>query len=743
MDEASSALLASLVPTLRASHWLVVIARRPGPGGLTVADDGGPDGDGSDGDVSLCLRLGPLPEADSRRLAELATDDEPLSAHVLDLAVRRAGGNPAFLLDTLAAAAGGQAGALPDNARAAAMARIDLLAAEDRAVVRMASVLGLEFHERHLAALMDGIPEGTTTLPFDGPAPAVSASAWARLGAVFERRPGIGAHPAAAVGRARFRSAALREAAYASLPFRERRALHGCLAARLDAEAADGADVDPASLSLHHLLAGEHARAHALALVAAEAALTRAAPADAARLYRRALEAGRHLGGHPRTPGHLGGHPRTPGHLGGHPRTPGHLGSGATAMVPEDQVWEALGGALRRAGERGTAAVAFGQARRLAAPDPLRQAGLLFLLTELEEGAGRVSATVRWAQKGLRALEGVDGDEAAGWRARLRTSVASVRLRQGRLEEAIRLCRTALDEADRAGADSSRAKACYILDWALVNAGRADEAVHSAAAVEIYLRLGDFEELASVSNNLGMFAYWEGRWDDAVRLYREGAEYAERAGKTGGAAYADTNVGEVLADQGRYDEAGVHLERALRHWRVAGNAEGMAFTRMLLGRLAARTGRGEEGSALLTGARQAFLDLRLDAEAAQAGAFLAEAALFAGDALEARRLVAELDLRSLEGFADKLAPLLGRVEALALAASDEPDPTVERALIAALAAARRCGSDYDAAVILHILCRRSDAPEPDREAERATLVARLGIERFPEPLAAVGSGPTV
>ena len=71
-------------------------------------------------------------------------------------------------------------------------------------------------------------------------------------------------------------------------------------------------------------------------------------------------------------------------------------------------------------------------------------------------------------------------------------------------------------------------------------------------------------------NNLGGFAYHEGRWADATELYRRGAEASERAGDVANAAFGDCNVGEVLADQGRWAEAELRLREALRVWRGSG-----------------------------------------------------------------------------------------------------------------------------------------------------------------------------
>src|SRR6185369_9713102 len=89
-------------------------------------------------------------------MAQLASQQSPLPAHVLDVVATRSGGNPQFLRDLLRTAieSGGIAD-LPDSAEAAAMAQIDDLSPEDRSVVRHASVFGLTFHPRMLAWFVD------------------------------------------------------------------------------------------------------------------------------------------------------------------------------------------------------------------------------------------------------------------------------------------------------------------------------------------------------------------------------------------------------------------------------------------------------------------------------------------------------------------------------------------------------------------------------------------------------------
>ena len=132
------------------------------------------------------------------------------------------------------------------------------------------------------------------------------------------------------------------------------------------------------------------------------------------------------------------------------------------------------------------------------------------------------------------------------------------------MEQAIELCRAAITEAVAAEEDSALAHASFILDWALFDSGRPQEATHSHRSLEIYERHGEFDRQAAVLNNLGGFAYHEGRWDDAVELYRRAAEVSARAGDVANAAFGDCNVGEVLSDQGRWAEAERALRQALR-----------------------------------------------------------------------------------------------------------------------------------------------------------------------------------
>ncbi len=107
----------------------------------------------------------------------------------------------------------------------------------------------------------------------------------------------------------------------------------------------------------------------------------------------------------------------------------------------------------------------------------------------------------------------------------MRSTLGGVRNRQGRWADAVAACRMAIEEAEAAGELRALAHACYGLDWALWSSD-VRKATYSARALEIYEQLGDPEREAAVLNNMGMFAYYDGRWDDAVALYREAGRAA-------------------------------------------------------------------------------------------------------------------------------------------------------------------------------------------------------------------------
>jgi tetratricopeptide (TPR) repeat protein len=428
-------------------------------------------------------------------------------------------------------------------------------------------------------------------------------------------------------------------------------------------------------------------------MAAAKRATDAFSHADAARLYRRAIEAGRAVG----------------------------VSADARSLA---EAWEQLGEALRYVGEPAAATNALTEARRLVPDDPIAQARLCERHADIADGSGATTSAVRWLLRGFRCVETDERPEAIAWRARIRSLLGGVRNKQGRWADAIATCRQAISEAESIGELSALAHACYALDWALVESGRADQATNSWRALAIYEQLGDPEHEFLVLNNMGGMAYWADRWDDAVQLYQRAAECAQRAGKPSSAAFTDCNVGEILSDQGNLDEAEVQLQRARQIWSATGERQAVTWVNLLIGRLAVRRGKYSDGLSMLEAAGSELRQLGLDAYTDVAQAWIAEAAAFGGDPFRALE-VASQELQA----NDRQRPLLTRVGGVALARLGQTQAAM-RELRHSLQTARDRNARYDIAATIDAMAA-IETVEPDLLRERDEILHQLKITELP------------
>ena len=138
LDDASQLLLAKLAqPAPR--PWLVVATRRPSGLPLAAAD-------------VLVLELEPLGVAEARALALAASGDLALSEEQLAAVTVRAAGNPLFIRELAVAPADDDA--LPETVESLLTIRIDTLEANDRLLLRHASVIGPTFDLDLLAEIL-------------------------------------------------------------------------------------------------------------------------------------------------------------------------------------------------------------------------------------------------------------------------------------------------------------------------------------------------------------------------------------------------------------------------------------------------------------------------------------------------------------------------------------------------------------------------------------------------------------
>ena len=474
LDEASADLVARFLERLQDRFHWATCVTRR-PGPTTL--------DLSKLDDVTHLELGPLVEGDAEILVAAAGAGR-LSAREVRELVERSGGNPLFLQELATAAARGTTiDELPDTVEAVIAAHIDTLHPHDRHLLRAASVLGVRFPRQ----LLDNtIGDRHATRP-----------------SVLRRLDGLLRHDDD--DRLRFRHALIREVAYEGLSFKRRRALHGRAAELVEAFAGADAEGASESLSLHYFAAGRHRDAWHWSRVAGERARRQAAPAEAAVFFERALDAARPAGVGPEE-------------------------------VAETQ--EVLGDVYELGGRYDRATAAYRRARRLRPGDDLALANLLRKEGVANERAGRYRNALRWYTRGFQAVDRAGPSEAADQlAAQLHVAYGAVRVRQGRHRLAVPLLEQAVRLAEPLGARRTLAHAYYALDWAWTELGHPDPR-YRELALPIFEELDDWEGQGSTLNNLGLGAYYEGRWREALEFWRRALE-AFVDGRRRGAASHD------------------------------------------------------------------------------------------------------------------------------------------------------------------------------------------------------------
>jgi class 3 adenylate cyclase/tetratricopeptide (TPR) repeat protein len=655
MDEASASFMTHLTADLDGRPWLVIVTRREVETGFAA-----PDG-------ATVLRPAPLDAEAAASLIEGDAGDARIPLHVMEALAARSGGNPLFLRELAAAVRGaGSPDELPDSVEALIAARIDQLPPEDRDLLRRASVLGERFPLSHLEALAGPLPDD---LP--------------------RRLDGfLGVDD----GHATFSHALVQETAYAALPFRLRRDLHGAAAdaiARSLDDPREAAEV----LSLHYTEAGRWRHAWRTSRLAAERAQAKFAHADAARFLERALRATRGVSTSPRS---------------------------------ITETWEKLGTVRNELGSFDLAADAFATAARIET-EPGRQASLTLKRAYSVYYRSRYRSALNLLARAERLLEDLRPRRRSHLLAPIMVARAIIRLDQGRTSEAERIVREAVAHARSGGNRSTLARAYFILDDVLWVRGRGSDAVYSADALRLYEELGDPAGQLKVLNNMGAFAYFRGEWSAAIELYERSYRMASDRGDRISAANGAYNLAEVLSDQGAWLEAEEPLEEAIRIWRAADMAVDLADGLRLLGRTYARQERYEEAHAALGEALGLVEDASLAAARARVELTLAECCALQGSAARATTLLDGVGAAlGTEGGLN--APWFHRVAAWNLSLGGNTT-VADRAFRRSLTAARAIGSDYEAAVTVRAwesTLGPGAAPEEELRAASTTL-SRLGV----------------
>lgn len=626
------------------------------------------------------LALEPLSSSASEALVNSATEAAPLRRHEVELVIERAGGVPLFVEEIVKAVRQvGSVEGVPDSLEAAMAAQVDRLDPEARRVLRYASVLGNSFRTSLLAELLHADEH------------ALDPGVVVRTGNFLE---------ADGEGRLRFRRALIRDTAYEGLSYRLRRRLHR-VAGEVIERTVDDLAANADTLALHFWLARDAERTWRYAREAADRAVRAFAMPEAARLFRIALDAAR--------------------------RIP------EVTDLNRVEVWTVLGRVCEQAGMFEAALDAYRHGSRLARGDPLAHAELLRKRANVRERKGAFASAMSELTRATRLIEELDTPAASKLHAQIASLAATVRLGQERLREALRLALRARALARRANERIALAQALEVENEARVLLGEGAESDGLREALAIAEEVGSLGRASVIRMNLGVIAFFAGRWDEALSWYSSSRDIDVRTGDVVDAAFVETNIAELLVKRGQLAEAEPLLQGAIRCLRATEFNEGTASAELQLARLWVERGALQEAESLLERVAEVFSSLGQASMGLECALVRAESQLRAGRPDAALEGVG----RAAEGAGEDavlLVPQVAYAQARALGALGR-HRDAEQELKAGLTSARKQGLPYEEGMLLlaraEIARMQGQPPDPgDLEAATAIL-AGLGVPRDP------------
>jgi class 3 adenylate cyclase/tetratricopeptide (TPR) repeat protein len=565
-DDATAALLTRLERETQQRAWLLLATRRDADGGYRPLS-------------GTTVPLSPLDDDAVRALILQGTAAAPLRPHDVETVLARVAGNPLFLEETLRNLRDhGDIDALPSSLEGMVAAQIDALPPLARRLVRRASVLGRSFR---IAVLTDLFDQGEF---------ALDDATRRELADILESD---------GRERLRFRHALLRDAAYDSLPFLQRRQFHLAAAKSIHRRAGPHPEAVADNLALHYWMGGDAEQTWRWARVAGDQARAAFANDDAAAQYQRALAVGRRLPSLPQ---------------------PDYF---AACMT--------LGDVLEQAGRYADALKAYRDAQA-AAEGPADVARVMARRAVVHDRLAQFPRALSRSSTGLRAAEQSSGPERTRLLAELWTTRAAVYVKQERYKRAWAAANEAERFARGSGEPGLIAHTLNLKEEAAHALGRAETGQYSKEA----LRVLEGQELlrleAMTTGTLGVIAFYQGRWDDAAAAYRESGETFQRVGDLRLAGFALANVVELLVLQQRHAEADDAVAEAIRAFRAIGLNDARYFTEVLHARSLLARGDAVAARDLAREASEQLWQLGAQGDALLADLVWAEAEMAAGDA---------------------------------------------------------------------------------------------------------------
>jgi len=193
-----------------------------------------------------------------------------------------------------------------------------------------------------------------------------------------------------------------------------------------------------------------------------------------------------------------------------------------------------------------------------------------------------------WLQGGLLALEGIEGIEAA----RIYLMGAGIYHRQGDNARAQQWCQHSLDivgrnEAQDPSSMSVMAHTYYLQGAICMRYGDAARSIEVCQrSLDLYQQLGDLAQAGSAHNNLANAYFYRGDWAQATEHYARALSIKTQIGDVHECGMISNNLGGVYLNRGQLDQAENLYRQSLQTWQKLGSAYGEAFLHMNLAAVA-------------------------------------------------------------------------------------------------------------------------------------------------------------
>jgi tetratricopeptide (TPR) repeat protein len=296
----------------------------------------------------------------------------------------------------------------------------------------------------------------------------------------------------------------------------------------------------------------------------------------------------------------------------------------------------------------------------------------------------------------------VPGESARRVEARLDYITAVAKLMQEKTREGREWAENAVASARDIDDWYTLVRALNAIDFADQQLGRSGVGAHTREALEISMAHGNGPQESVARANLGVLAFYAGRWAEAIEWLTTSSRVAIESGNDFGAAETDLTYADILIHQGRLDEADEVLRKASRVLRASGIEDFAAHAQVLQARIHLARGHTVDAERLAREASAEYAAMGSPVDTLEAVLVQAEAMTAAGrpsealHVVDAARAAAEGEAVSLEARCQVVRARamldLGQFDAAGdaigagIAAADDQELPYERAMLLRLRA---------------------------------------------------------